>query len=231
MKKFSTFNNVNFLFRNTEYTKNKFLFNQNSDTVVEHQDEEGNKFKVNKIGRNYISTVNNNFNQKNLIKTYNRHSPRFFVIHKDSSGTELLRYEDVNEYLSEVEIDPMTAIIRDNVQGYTNIMGTTILRPIRDCLTDYWMNEYDEKDITPIGLRSRNLLSFPPNPEVKVNGPSFGSNLGRGLQIDINQSRRVKNPPLTIAKRMEYRQLIEYQKLNDEMRAKLISGLKYTLFI
>jgi hypothetical protein len=30
-----------------------------------------------------------------------------------------------------------------------------------------WLNEYDEKDIVPIGLRCRNLLSFPPNPEGK----------------------------------------------------------------
>ena len=53
------------------------------------------------------------------------------MIHKDSSGTELLRYEDINEYMSEVEVDPMTAIIRDDVQGYPNIMGTTVLRPLK----------------------------------------------------------------------------------------------------
>lgn len=53
------------------------------------------------------------------------------MIHKDSSGTELLRQEDVSDYLAEVEVDPMTAIIRDNIQGYPNIMGTTVLRPLR----------------------------------------------------------------------------------------------------
>jgi hypothetical protein len=93
-------------------------------------------------------------------------------------------------------------------------------------LTDHWLSEYDEKDITPVGLRCRNLVSFPPNPEVKVPGPRFGSNLGRGLQIDYNSHKRVKNPGLTIAKRMEYRQLAEYHKLTDEMKSKLITGLK-----
>lgn len=53
------------------------------------------------------------------------------MIHKDSSGTELLRYEDLSEYFSEVEVDPMSAIIRDSVQGYTGIIGTTILRPLK----------------------------------------------------------------------------------------------------
>lgn len=97
---------------------------------MDHEDENGNRFKVNKIGKHFILAINSNKN-KNPIKTYNKHSPRFFVIHKDSSGTELLRYEDVNEYLGDVEVDPMTAIIRDNVQGFPNIMGTTILRPLK----------------------------------------------------------------------------------------------------
>jgi hypothetical protein len=87
--------------------------------------------------------------------------------------------------------------------------------------------------VTPPGLRCRNLSTFPPNPEVKVPGPKFGSNIGRGLQIENEQqSRKVKNPPLTIAKRMEYRQLIEYQKLSDEVRSTLLAGLKnYMKFI
>ncbi len=113
-----------------ENSKNKFYFSQNSDIILDHEDENGNRFKVNKIGKHFILAINSN-KSKSQIKTYNKHSPRFFVIHKDSSGTELLRYEDVNEYLGEVEVDPMTAIIRDNVQGFPNIMGTTILRPLK----------------------------------------------------------------------------------------------------
>lgn len=91
-----------------------------------------------------------------------------------------------------------------------------------------------------MGLRCRNLFNFPSAPEIKVPGPSFASNVGRGLHIfegvnssNIGQSGsmpvvpgRVKNPPLVIAKRMECRQLIEYQKLDNEIRSKLILGLK-----
>jgi hypothetical protein len=96
----------------------------------------------------------------------------------------------------------------------------------KDCLTDTWLCEYDEKDVTPPGLRCRNLITFPPNPEVKVLGPKFGTNIGRSLQIEVDVPRRVKNPPLVIAKRMEYRQLIEYQKLNDTTKSALTLGLK-----
>ncbi len=46
----------------------------------------------------------------------------------------MLRYEDVAEYMSEVEVDPMTAIIRDNVQGYPTVMGTTVLRPLKSTI-------------------------------------------------------------------------------------------------
>jgi hypothetical protein len=89
-----------------------------------------------------------------------------------------------------------------------------------------WLTEYDEKEIIPVGLRCRSLLSFPPNPEIKTPGNSFGTNLGKGLQIEINFPKRVKNPPFNIPKRMEYRQIIEYQKLNEEIRSKLVLGLK-----
>jgi hypothetical protein len=128
-----------------QVTRNRFIFNQTSNVVLEHEDESGNKFKVSKIGKNFIMPVNMQGSQSGIrpppvvaaaarkgpIKVYDKHAPRFFIIHKDSSGTELLRHEDVGAYLAEVEVDPMTAIIRDNLQGYPNIMGTTVLRPIK----------------------------------------------------------------------------------------------------
>lgn len=212
----------------SESSRSRFLFYQNSDTIFDHVDDDGNVFKVNKLGKSTCLPVSNDSNcARAPIRKYQKHSPRFFVVHKDSSGTELLRYEDVCEYLNEIELDPMTAIIRDNVQGFPTIMGTTVLRPVKDSLTDLWLGEYDEKEIVPYGLRCRNLLTFPPNPEIKVPGPRFVSNLARSLDIDTSiNKKRVKNPPMTIAKRMEYRQLIEYQKLSAENKSKLITGLK-----
>ena len=117
-------------------TKNKFLFNQKSDNILVHEDEEGNQFSVNKYGLcTSIPCVSGETTRvKNAVKQYQKHSPRFFIIHKDSSGTELLRYDDISEYMSEVEVDPMTAIIRDNIQGYPNVMGTTVLRPLKSII-------------------------------------------------------------------------------------------------
>ncbi len=104
--------------------------------MLEHEDETKNVFKVTKTGKNIIHSVNAN-RSRNLYRTYKKHSPRFFIIHKDSSGTELLRYEDIKDYLTETEVDPMSAIIRDNLQGYPNIVGTTVLRPIQSMHSKY----------------------------------------------------------------------------------------------
>ena len=125
-------------------TKNKFLFNQKSENILIHEDEEGNQFSVNKYG--LCTSIPSSgggggggekTRGKNAVKQYQKHSPRFFIIHKDSSGTELLRYDDISEYMSEVEVDPMTAIIRDNIQGYPNVMGTTVLRPLKSIIHSY----------------------------------------------------------------------------------------------
>ena len=60
-------------------------------------------------------------------------------------------------------------------------------------------------------------------------GPKFGSNFGRGLNFSFDAQRRAPKPQLNIAKRMEYRQLIEYLKLTDETKQHMIIGLKWVV--
>ena len=128
------------------------MFNQNDEIILQHDDEEGNKFVVNKHGKHYASANFNHQNQelaaaaaaavaKEPYRKYKAHAPRFFVIHKDSTGTELLRYQDVKNYLGEIDLDPMTAIIRENVQGHQNLIGTTILRPLKGANRTHRQNE------------------------------------------------------------------------------------------
>ena len=65
------------LFRSTsaDNLRNKYVFDQNSDIILDHEDETGNRFKVNKIGKHFILALNNK--NKSSIKKYQRHSPRF----------------------------------------------------------------------------------------------------------------------------------------------------------
>lgn len=67
---------VSFLSRNSmENSKNKFIFSQVSESVLEHEDEEGNKFNVNKSGK-CTTTLNNQSSSRNKVKYYQKHSPR-----------------------------------------------------------------------------------------------------------------------------------------------------------
>jgi hypothetical protein len=43
----------------------------------------------------------------------------------------LLRFQDIHDYMKEADIDPMVAIMRDCVQGHPNVMGTTVLKPLK----------------------------------------------------------------------------------------------------
>jgi hypothetical protein len=121
----------------SESLENSYVFDMNSDIILTHKDENANKFTVNRFGkatvlsRDTTDDSSQNDRDETKIRTYRNHAPKFFVIHKDSSGTELLRYSDIMAYLNEAEIDPMTAVIRDNVQGYPNIISTTVLKPLK----------------------------------------------------------------------------------------------------
>ena len=44
-----------------------------------------------------------------------QHAPRFFVVQPDLTGTELLRREDIAEYISAADQEADTAVIRESV--------------------------------------------------------------------------------------------------------------------
>ena len=45
-----------------------------------------------------------------------------------------MRFQDIHDYMKEADIDPMVAIMRDGVQGHPNVMGTTVLKPLKGIL-------------------------------------------------------------------------------------------------
>ena len=46
------------------------------------------------------------------------------MIHGDGSGTELLRYKDVHEYIGDAQLDPITAVIREPLPENMKVTGT-----------------------------------------------------------------------------------------------------------
>jgi hypothetical protein len=56
---------------------------------------------------------------------------RFFIVHEDGSGTELLRFKDLYAYLRTVDLDPNTAVVREPLLSNPKITGATVMRPFQ----------------------------------------------------------------------------------------------------
>ena len=55
--------------------------------------------------------------------------PRFFIIHADGTGSELLRSVDVKEFLECADRDPATAVLKTPLEGHPDVTGLTIMKP------------------------------------------------------------------------------------------------------
>jgi len=55
--------------------------------------------------------------------------PRFFIIHADGTGSELLLSDGVKDFLEQAEQDPTTAVLKSSLEGQLDVTGLTVLRP------------------------------------------------------------------------------------------------------
>ena len=103
----------------------RYLLRHFGVTLVETTDNEGNQFCVRSSGDTSVNlsgvgdTIHDADGEAPLEKQvvhYKQHAPRFFVVHGDGSGLELLRYQDVADYIATAEDDPSTAILMDPLQ-------------------------------------------------------------------------------------------------------------------
>ena len=71
---------VNFVGENNkEISSNKFLFYQNSDTILDHVDDEGNIFKIDKFGKCISIPIDQSQSSSSSfsLSDYDNHSPRY----------------------------------------------------------------------------------------------------------------------------------------------------------
>lgn len=159
------------------------------------------------------------------LTTYKEHAPRFFILHGDGSGTELLRYQNVAEYMNLAEQSPATAVLKDPLPDYPGVTGITILKPYLGGPSEKWFKGYDQESIIPPGIRTRDLTTLPPK-EYKTPGPKFGTNVGQGLSVGAAVRAPVRIPILKCPKVLELRQLVQYKPVSETLRQGLQSGLK-----
>jgi len=204
----------------------QYVMSHNADTVVETVDSERNVFNVMSNGDFKVMPVNGeNMSESSLddngdkkLATYKEHAPRFFILHADGSGTELKRYQDVAEYLTNAENSPATAILNDELPDYPGVHGITILKPYLGGPSDKLFKNYDQESIIPPGIRCRDLTTLPPK-EFKTPGPKFGTNVGQGLSVGATVRQPVKIPILKCPNVLELRQLIHYQPITSSLRS------------
>lgn len=108
---------------------------------------------------------------------YREYVLRFFIIYADGSGTELLRYQDIAEYLINVEQSFVIVVLKDELVNFLGVIGIIILKLYIGGLLERWLKKYDQEFIIFYGIRCRDLiiLFFK---EFKIFGFKFGVNLG-----------------------------------------------------
>ncbi|XP_040195424.1 sperm-associated antigen 17 [Rana temporaria] len=154
---------------------------------------------------------------------YDLHTPRFFIINADGSGSELLRNREVENYLASCYCDLATAVLREPTQEVPGVQTITVLQPFSR--TSPWMMKKELNNIVPPNLLSRKWDTFPSS-ERKTPGPPLGIGVWKGLRIGDREVTRVQPPILKCPDVLRIRQLRQYEPINAEVRERLELSLK-----
>jgi hypothetical protein len=121
-----------------------YVMRSTQQVCCEMKDERGSHFSVVSNGEMSIDRNTSQETTEDKVATTNKREdsipntqafsntslvPRYFIIHSDGSGSELLRQADVSEFLSQAENDPATAVLRSPVEGHGEATGVTVLTP------------------------------------------------------------------------------------------------------
>lgn len=213
-----------------------YVMRHNSEICCEAIDHEGNVFQVRKDGEvNVINpSIETTSGGESVAITavespltsdpLDHHPPRFFIIHSDGTGTELLRFKDVQEYLADAELDPTTAVIKEPLPDTPGVVGITVMRPHYGNSSEAWMCQKMEEKIVPQNLRTRDLSLFPHRVEKKP-GPQFAKTVGKGLAVGSAPSIPELPPVPPCPSFLELRQLVQYKPITSELRETLKKNL------
>ncbi|KAG8130183.1 hypothetical protein E2320_016840 [Naja naja] len=208
----------------------KYIMKHNSKIVCEMTDITGNIFKVMADGSTstFIPTVDieSKVTEPTEIQTpviYGEHAPRFFIVHADGSGTELLRTKDTEEYLAMAYGHPTITVLREAIQECPGILSITVLCPLTE--VSQWIMKKDSDTIVPYNLQSRDWENFPPV-ERKTPGPPFGMHAWKGLCIESKELAISPAPIKKCPNVLQIRRLIQYELVSDELRYRLQASVK-----
>uniref|UniRef100_A0A4W3H185 Sperm associated antigen 17 n=1 Tax=Callorhinchus milii TaxID=7868 RepID=A0A4W3H185_CALMI len=151
-----------------------YIMKYTSQVICEVIDQEGNEFQVMVDGTTLpvltdteeIEQEDEHFllqshSQKSEPVKYEKHAPRFFILHDDLSGTELLRSSEVEEYLFRAYCNPATAVLKERLPEFPGVLGITFLQPATEDIGSRWLIKKEIDNIVPPNLQSRKWDKFP----------------------------------------------------------------------
>ncbi|XP_029931600.1 sperm-associated antigen 17 [Myripristis murdjan] len=158
---------------------------------------------------------------------HREHCPRFFVVHEDGSGTELLSSQTVEELLYQAHCDPAVALMKEALPDTQGEFGITILKPSHQSVWSQWLLQKQNPDIIPANLRNRSWHDFP-RVEGKTPGPPLGSDLGVGLTLkERSSSSPVQRQPVrSCPEALVVRELSQHRPVTTQLRRTLDTRLK-----
>ncbi|XP_071899793.1 sperm-associated antigen 17 isoform X1 [Anas platyrhynchos] len=225
----------NFISKKEGKQTGRYVMKHTSSTICEMMDPEGNLFKVMADGSTSVvvpSIGSDNKENRSSVSVLpedkkpvicDEHVPRFFVIHTDGSGTELLRSKDVEEYLAEASSDPAAVVLQEPVQEHPGVLSITVLRPLLEASP--WVMKKEPESIVPPNLQTSTWNTFSPH-ERKITDPPVRTYAWKGLDIGSKKQTCLPVPVRKCPNKLQIRQLFQYQPLSDELREKLQLSLK-----
>lgn len=191
-----------------------------------------------------IETDFNEISKENFVQLSFTFLFRFFIVHEDGSGTELLRFKDLYSYLRNMDLDPTTAVVREPLLSNQKITGATVMRPFQDEVHRRWATIFDNESIVPASLRnytsatamtrsyssmsaSNNSSSHNFNSQERAIGQTNGKNDSQQFNSNTMSSGFSIQPSIIeMPKSLEYRNFMEFPRLQDDVRIKLFTALK-----
>ncbi|CAF4384534.1 unnamed protein product [Rotaria sp. Silwood2] len=220
----------------------KCILSQNGDLIFDAVDYEQTQYCVEASGETYSKETD----QRQITKTLplEMHVPRFFIVHEDGSGTELLRFKDLYSYLRTMDLDPSTAVVREPLLSNPKVTGATVMRPFQDEVHRRWLTSFDDDSVVPASLRNYTSATAMTRSYSSMSGSNNSSTNNLNPQDNAilrqtgkNNQQQFKSTTLTtglsnqqplleMPKALDYRNFMEFPRLQDDIRIKLFTSLK-----
>ncbi|CAF4479691.1 unnamed protein product, partial [Rotaria magnacalcarata] len=143
-----------------------------------------------------------------------------------------------------MDLDQSTAVVREPLLSNPKVTGATVMRPFQDEIHRRWLASFDDDSVIPSSLRNYTSATAMTRSYSSMSGSNHSStnNLNPQENAILRQTSRnnqhpYKSTALTagvsgqqpiaeMPKAIDYRNFMEFPRLQDDVRIKLFTSLK-----